>query len=206
MGPVLVPGLDDAGRSGYTGAVRLLRLAAAAAVLSACAMGSGRVETLSSAPSFRAKVLAIAKPRGGGAKGVELARALGKRLQAGGIRAPSLEEADSVLAGSALGLDIASDPRVLAEIRRATEADGIVFLTLDPSWRSLDVSVLDASTGDVVLRATARPSGEAFESADEAAAAAAEALSGLAPERHRAAAAAREQTDELPIPDVGGGD
>ncbi len=182
-------------------------LAAAAAVLSACAMmGSGRVETMSQAPSFRAKVLTIAQTRGGGAKGVELSRALVKRLRSGGIRASSLEEADSVLAGSALGLDATADPRVLAEIRRATEADGIVFLSLDPAWRTLDISVLDASTGDVVLRAAARPSGKAFESPDEAAAAAAEALSALAPERHRAAAAAREKTDELPLPDVGGGD
>lgn len=186
--------------------MRLFPLAAAAALASACALGSGRVETTSQAPSFRAKVLAIAQTRGGGAKGVQLARALVKRLSAGGIRAVALEDSDSVLAGTALGLDIASNPRVLAEIRRATEADGVVFVTLDPDWRSLDVSVLDAVTGDVVLRATGRPSGDAFESPDEAAASAAEALSELAPERRRAAAAARETTDELPLPDVGGGD
>lgn len=184
--------------------MRLAWLAAAAAALSACAFGSDRVETLSQAPSFRAKVLAIAATRGAGAKGVELSRALARRLQAGGIRAAALEESDSVLAGSALGLDAASDPRVLAEIRRATGADGIVFMSLDPNWRTLDVSVLDAETGDVVLRAAARPSGEAFESADDAAAAAAEALSGLAPERRKAAAAARGRTDEIPVPDVGG--
>lgn len=199
-------GLDVRGASGYTGAVRLLPLAAAALV-SACALGSGRVETHAMAPSFRAKVLAIAPARAGGAaKGEELVRALIKRLDAGGIRAASLEDADSVLAGSALGLDAAADPRVLAEIRRATEADGVVFLSMDPAWRSLDVSVLDAVTGDAVLRATARPGGEAFESPEEAAAAAAEALSGLAAERHRAAAAARETGDEIPLPDVGGGD
>jgi hypothetical protein len=190
----------------YTGPVRSALLAAAAAALSACALGSGRVETTSQAPSFRAKVLAIAAARGAGPKGAALGRALAARLQAGGIRAAALEESDSVLAGAALGLDVASDPRVLAEIRRATEADGIVFLSLDPNWRTLDVSVLDAETGDVVLRATARPAGDAFESPDEAAAAAAEALSALAPERHRAAAAAREKTDELALPDVGGGD
>ncbi|HXS99937.1 MAG TPA: hypothetical protein VN915_04640 [Elusimicrobiota bacterium] len=192
--------------------MRLLPLAAAtiaslSTLLSACALGSDRVETHAMAPSFRAKTLAIAPPRGASAaKGEELVHALAKRLGAGGIRAPALEEADSVLAGSALGLDAAADPRVMAEIRRATEADGVVFLSLDPSWRSLDVSVLDAVTGDAVLRATARPSGEAFESPDEAAAAAAEALSGLAPERRRAAAAASEKTDEIPLPDVGGGD
>jgi hypothetical protein len=186
--------------------VRLLPLAAAA-LASACALGSDRVETHALAPSFRAKVLAIAPARAGGAaKGEELVHSLVKRLSSGGIRAASLEESDSVLAGSALGLDAAADPRVLAEIRRATEADGVVFLSVDPSWRSLDVSVLDAVTGDAVLRATARPRGEAFASPEEAAGAAAEALAGLAPEKHRAAAAAREQTDELPIPDVGGGD
>jgi hypothetical protein len=174
--------------------------------LSACALGTGRVEILSQAPSFRAKVLAIAATRGAGPKGVELSRALARRLEAGGIRTAALEESDSVLAGSALGLDVASDPRVLAEIRRATGADGIVFLTLDPNWRALDVSVLDAVTGDAVLRATARPSGEAFETAEDAAAAAAEALSGLAPERRKAAAAALNKSDEIPVPDVGGGD
>jgi hypothetical protein len=186
--------------------VRLAWLAAAAAALSACSFGSGRVETLAHAPSFRAKVLAIAAARGAGPKGVELARALSRRLQAGGIRAPALEESDSVLAGSALALDIAADPQVLAEVRRATGADGIVFLSLDPNWRTLDVSVLDAATGDVVLRATARPSGEAFESADAAASAAAEALSSLAPQRAQAAAAASKQADELEVPDVRGGD
>lgn len=179
---------------------------AAAAALSACALGSGRVETTSQAPSFKAKVLAIAAARGAGPRGAELARDLSRRLQAGGIRAPALEESDSVLAGSALSLEIAADPRVLAEIRRATEADGVVFLSLDPNWRTLEVSVLDSVTGDLVLRATARPSGEAFESADAAAAAAAEALSGLAAERHKAAAAAREKTDELEVPDVKGSD
>jgi len=180
---------------------------AAAALVTACALGSGRVETHAMAPSFRAKTLAIAPARGGGpAKGEELVHALSQRLRAGGIRAASLEEADSVLAGSALGLDAAADPRVMAEIRRATEADGVVFLSVDPAWRSLDISVLDAVTGDAVLRATARPNGDAFESPEEAASAAAEALSGLAAEKHRAAAAATEKTDEIPLPDVGGGD
>ena len=188
----------------YNACVRTAWLAVTAAALSACALGSGRVETTSQAPSFKAKVLAIAATRGAGPKGVEIARDLSRRLQAGGIRAPALEESDSVLAGSALSLEIASDPRVLAEIRRATEADGIVFLSLDPNWRTLEVSVVDSVTGDLVLRATARPAGEAFETADDAAAAAAEALSGLAVERHKAAAAARQKTDELDVPDVKG--
>jgi hypothetical protein len=192
-------GLDGARRSRYTGPVRLAGIAVAAA-LSACALGSDRVETMSQAPSFHAKVLAIAAVRGAGAKGVPLARALARRLQAGGIRAVALEESDSVLAGSALTLDVAADPRVLAEIRRATDADGIVFLSLDPNWRSLDVSVLSTSTGDAVLRATARPRGDAFETPEAAAEAAAEALSSLSLERAKAAAAAREDTDDLPVP------
>ncbi len=184
--------------------MRLAWLTLAAAALSACAAGSGRVETQSQAPSFRAKVLAIAATRGAGPKGVEARPgALSRRLQEGGIRATALEESDSVLAGSALGLDVAADPRLLAEIRRATDADGIVFATLDPGWRTLEVSVLDAVTGDVVLRATARPSGTAFDSPEEAAAEAAEALSGLAPERHKAAAAAVHKSDEIPVPDGG---
>ena len=169
---------------------------AAAALLSACSFGSGKIETLSRAPSFRAKVLAIAATRGAGPKGVELARALARRLEAGGVKASALEESDSLLAGAALGLEIGGDPRVLDEVRRATGADGIVFLTLDPNWRTLDVSVLDAATGDVVLRATARPSGEAFESIDGAAAAAAAALSRLALEP-------RHKDDEISAPDGG---
>ena len=179
---------------------------AAAAALSGCSLGAGRIQTQSRVPSFRAKTLALAAIRGAGPKGVELARALARRLEAGGVKAAALEDSDSVLAGAALGLDMGADPRVLDEVRRATGADGIVFMTLDPNWRTLDVSVLDAATGEVVLRATARPSGKIFESADEAASAAAEALAPLAAERHKAAAAPREKPGEIPVPDVGGGD
>lgn len=174
------------------------------AVLSsaACAAGSGRVETHSQAPSFRARGLAIAAARGARGKGPELARALSARLEAGGLRAAALEESDSVLAGSALGLDVASNPRVLAEIRSATGADAVVFLSLDPAWKALDVAVLDLATGEPVLRAAARPRGDAFATADEVAAAAAEALSGLSPERAKAAAAARADggISEIPVP------
>jgi hypothetical protein len=170
--------------------------------LSACAAGSGRVETSSRAPSFRARTLAIAAARDGRGKSVDLARELTRRLEAGGFRAAALEDSDSVLAGSALGLDMASDPRVLAEVRRATGADAIVFLTLDPGWRSLDVAVLDLATGEPVLRAAARPRGESFASPDEAAEAAAEALASLSPDRARASAAARagDGADEIPVP------
>lgn len=180
--------------------MRILRAALAAAVLGACAPGSGRVVTTARAPSFRAKVLAIAPVRGAGPLRLSLPRALAARLRAGGMRAVDLEESDSVLAGSALGLDVAADPRVLAEIRRATDADAVVFLSADPSWRSLEVQALALSTGEPVLRATARPKGVSFGSADEAAAAAAEALSGLAAERERARSAATEDADEIPVP------
>ena len=179
------------------------RLCAALVVfLSACAAGTGRVNTASSAPSFRAKSVAVASVRGGRSKGVDVARALASRLERGGMRSAALEESDSVLAGSALGLEIASDPRVLAEVRRATGADAIVFLTLDPGWRSLDVSALDLATGDPVLRATVRPKGDAFQTPDEVAAAAAEALSGLSPghKRQLSAGATGDALDEIPVP------
>lgn len=184
--------------------MRAWGVVAAAALAAACAFGgSGRVETLSQAPSFRAGTLAVAQVRGARGKSLEISRDLARRLQAGGMRAAPLEDADSVLAGSALALDVAASASVLAEIRRATGADGVVFLTLDPAWKSLDVSVLDARTGDSVLRAAAHPAGEAFESAEDVSASAAEALSALAPQRARAAAAARESSDgsdEIPVP------
>jgi hypothetical protein len=179
---------------------------AAAVMLAACALGSGKVQTLSRAPSFHAKVLAIAPTRGAGPKGVEIGRALVRRLLAGGVKASSLEDSDSVLAGAAIGLDVGADQRMLDEVRGATGADGLVFLTLDSKWTALDVAVLDAATGEVVLHATARPNGKVFESPDAAASAAAEALAPLAAERHKAAAAAREKAGEIPVPDVGGGD
>lgn len=174
--------------------------AALLAALGACTLSPARVETLSQAPSFHAKVLAVAAVRGAGPKGDGLAKALARRLTDGGVRAVSLESADSVLAGSVVGLEAAGDPRVLAEIRRATDADGVVFVTVTPDWSALDVSVLDANTGDGVLRATARARGDAFDSADEAASAAAQALAGLAPEKAKAAAAATDSSDELPVP------
>ncbi|MFI5347219.1 MAG: hypothetical protein ACHQ51_12670 [Elusimicrobiota bacterium] len=170
-------------------------------VIAACAPGSSRVSTASSSPSFRAKTVAVASVRGGRNKGVDVARALAARLESDGIHAAALEESDSVLAGSALGMDIASDPRVLAEVRRATGADAIAFLTLAPGWRSLEIVALDLATGEPVLRSTARPKGAAFETADEVAAAAAGALSFMAPRRARAAAApSGDALDEIPVP------
>lgn len=162
---------------------------------------SGRVETMSKVPTFRAKVLAIAEARGGGGgKGLALSREAARRLQAGGVRAFVLQESDSLLAGSALGLSLRSDPRVLADIRRTTGAEAVVFLTLDPNWHSLEIAVLEAATGVAVLRATAHAHGEKFSSPEEAGADAAEALSYLAPERQKAAAAAMESSDDLSTP------
>ncbi len=193
-------GLDVAAHPGYTGIVRIFVLPAAAAALCACAIGSGRVETLSQAPLFRARALAIAPARGTGPLRARLPRALAARLKAGGVHAVDLENSDSVLAGSALGLETASDTRVLDEIRRATEADAVVFLTAAPNWSAIDVQVVSAATGDSVLRAVVRPRGEAFESVDEAASGAAEALALLALERERAKSAAVESSDEIPLP------
>jgi hypothetical protein len=180
--------------------VRDFLIPALAAVLCACAMASGRVETMSQAPSFRVKTVAIAPARGTGPIRAKLARALTARLQAGGLHAVDLESSDSVLAGSALGLDVASDPRVLAEIRRATEADAVVFLTADPAWATIDVQVISVATGDSVLRAVARPRGPAFETVDEAATASAEAVSALAGDREKVKAASTDPMDEIPVP------
>lgn len=171
-----------------------------AALLGACAMGSGRVETMSQAPSFRVKTVAVAPAKGTGPIRARLARALVARLNGGGLRAVDLESSDSVVAGSALGVDVASDPRVLAEIRRATEADAVVFLTADPLWASIDVQVISVATGDSVLRAVARPGGPAFTTVDEAAAASAEAVSALAGDRERVKAASSDPMDEIPVP------
>jgi hypothetical protein len=172
------------------------------ALLCACAALSGgdRIEVLAKAPSFRARALAIATTRGARGHGAEFSSALAARLREGGIRATALEDSDSVLAGAALGLDVAANPRVLAEIRRATGADGVVFATFDPEWRTLDVAVLDATSGDPVLRATARPRGASFASAGEAASAAARALTALSRDPARAAAAADDRYGDLPMP------
>jgi hypothetical protein len=162
---------------------------------------SERNDTLSNSPSFRARTVAIAATRGSRGKGVEISRALVSRLEALGLTASSLEESDSVLAGSALGLEAAMSPRLLDEIRRATGADAIVFLSLDPSWRALEIQALDARTGDAVLRSVANPRGDAFANTSEIADAAARALASLAAER-RAPKAHRpdDPTDEIPLP------
>jgi hypothetical protein len=180
--------------------VRTLAFLVAVSLSSACAGSSARVTTQSQAPSFRVRTLAVAAPRGAKGKDADLSRALVRRLEEGGFHAAALEDSDSVLAGSALGLDIASNPRVLAEVRSATGADAIVFLTLDPGWRVLDVAVLNLANGEPILRATARPRGAVFQTAEEAASAAAEVLSALSPDKARAAAAAGAEMDEIPVP------
>lgn len=169
-------------------------------LLAGCGTGDRR-EELSRAPSFRARTIAVAATRGARGKGVEVSRALVARLEGLGLKASALEESDSVLAGSAIGLEAARNPRLLDEIRRATGADAVVFLSLDPSWRSLEVSALDARSGDAVLRSAAHPRGDAFADAAEVAEAAARALSPLASER-RAPRATRSDVpaDELPLP------
>ncbi len=146
--------------------------------------------------------MAVAATRGSRGKGVEISRLLVKRLESEGLSASALEDSDSVLAGSALGLEAAMNPRLLDEIRRATGADAVVFLSLDPTWRTLDISALDARTGDAVLRSVAHPRGDAFASSAEIATAAARALSSLAAERRTPKATHPDDptTDDIPLP------
>jgi len=143
----------------------------------------------------------IAASKGARGKGVEISRELLRRLASAGLSASSLEESDSVLAGSALEIESARSPRLLAEIRRATGADAIVFLSLDPAWRALEISVLDARTGDAVLRSAAHPRDEAFVDAPEIAEAAARILAALGAERRvPRASRADAPMDEIPLP------
>jgi hypothetical protein len=169
-------------------------------LLAGCGLGDRR-EELSRAPSFRARTVAVAATRGARGKGMEISRELVARLEGLGLNASALEESDSVLAGSAIGLEAARNPRLLDEIRRATGADAVVFLSLDPSWRSLEVSALDARSGDAVLRSAAHPRGDAFAGAAEIAEAASRALSPLATERRAPRATGTDApVDELPLP------
>jgi hypothetical protein len=176
------------------------RLLPAVLLLAACAPAA-RNDVLSNSPSFRAKTMAVAATRGSRGKGGEISSELVKRLGASGIAASALEESDSVLAGAAVGLD-SMNPRMLDEIRRATGADAVVFLSLEPDWSKLEIAAVDARTGDAVHRSTAKPRGAAFADAAEIAAAAARALAPLAAE-HRAPRATRPDeppVGELPLP------
>ena len=146
--------------------------------------------------------MALAATRGARGKAVDISRELTARLAAQGLPASALEESDSVLAGAAVELEAAANPRLLAEIRRATGADAVVFLSLDPFWRTLDISALDARTGDAVMRVAARPRGDAFATPAEIAAAAARALAPLAAERRAPKASRPDEPplDEIPLP------
>jgi len=177
------------------------RLLLPALLLAGCSSAE-RNEALSNSPSFRARTVTVAAPRGARGKGVEISRALVKRLEDLGLAASALEESDSVLAGSAVGLEAARNPRLLDEIRRATGADAVVFLSLDPRWSALEISALDARTGDAVLRSVAHPRGEAFAGAPEIADAAAGALSPLAAGRRKTRASRPDEppVDEIPLP------
>lgn len=177
------------------------RLAAAALLLAACSSPE-REGALSRAPSFRARTAAVAATRGAKGKGVEISRALVRRLEDLGLAASALEESDSVLAGAAVGLEAAMNPRLLDEIRRATGADAVVFLSLDPAWKTLEISALDARTGDAVLRSAAHARGDSFSGASEIAEAAARALAPLASERRapRASRPDEPATGDLPLP------
>ena len=180
-----------------------MRLVATALLLlaAACSPVSGRFEVMSRAPSFRVKSAAIAAVRGGRGKSAEIARLLASRLSQAGIRAEALDESDSVLAGSALGLETALNPRLLAEIRDATGADAVIFVSLDPDWRSLDASALDCRTGEPVLRASGRPRGEAFSGPAEAAEVAARALDSLsAGPRRPDPTRVDDGLEEIPVP------
>ena len=145
--------------------------------------------------------MAVAATLGSRGKSAEISRELVKRLGAFGITASSLEESDSVLAGSAVGLD-SMNPRLLDEIRRATGADAVVFLSLDSGWNALEVSAVDARTGDAAHRSVARARGGAFTGPAAIAEAAARELAPLGAER-RAPRSTRPDEPllgELPLP------
>jgi len=170
-------------------------IAAAAAALAGCAALPPKLVILSRSRAFRAQAVAVAALTGDDARDPEVSRALARAAEGAGLRASSLEEADAVLAGAAISLDTVSDPRTLAQIRRSTGADAVVLLSFDPGLASAQLSVLDAQTGDAVLRATIKPRGAALSGYDEAAQAAGSALSALT---GRPAAAAR--LDDIPVP------
>ncbi len=156
--------------------------------------------TYSRAPSFRARTLAVAGLRGAQGTSGEMIRLLISQLEPSGIRCVDLKSSDSVLAGAALNLQAAVDPHLLAEVRRATEAEGLVFLNLDSSGRFIEVIVLDLRTGEPVLKAEGRPRGKAFATVEESAAIAAEALGVLSQNRRKATVRASDSTDEIPVP------
>ena len=171
-----------------------------AVALGACALQRSRVETISRTRGARVKVFAIATVAGEGPLRAQLPRKLIERLSAGGARAVDLTEADSVVAGSVLGLETASNPRVLEEIRRVTGGEVVVFLAAAPDWQMIDVQVVRTSSGDSILHAAVRPRGMTFVTSDEAASAVALALAPISPDSARLNGAALTDIDEIPEP------
>jgi hypothetical protein len=166
----------------------------------ACAGVTSRVEKITQAASFHPSRVAIAAAHDARGKGVEMSRVLAQRLQSTGLQAVVLEESDSVVAGALLGVDVAADPHLIAEIRRATEADGIVFMNLEPNWQSMDIVVLNAMNGELVLRAKVKPQGDTFSSVEDVVAAAAKSLSGLTGRKVKAIKKESSDIDEIPMP------
>lgn len=176
-----------------------MRAAALTLLLAGCAPGGGgRVEVLSRAPSTSITRLAVAGVSGSEElRGADLARELAGAL-AGRFEAVAAGDADTVMSSTELGLSGAS-PGALAELRRATGAEGVVFGSLGPRASFLELAVLDARSGDVLLRVRVRPAaGERFVSFRAAAAAGADALAPLS--RRRRARPSAPEEDELPPP------
>lgn len=170
-----------------------------ALLLAGCAgAGGAKVEVLARAPSPRLSRLAVAGVTGAeDLRGAERARELAAALD-GRFDAMAAGDADTVMSSTELGLQGAS-PGALAELRRATGAEGVVFASLGPRSAWLELAVLDATSGDLLLRVRARPaSGGSFPSFRAAAAAGAQALAPLA-RRTRSKPSAPED-DELPPP------
>jgi hypothetical protein len=181
----------------YNGGVRAA--AALLAVLaSACAPQGGRVEMISRAPSPPLTRLAVAGVTGSELlQGGELARTLAAALSTR-FEAVSAGDADTVMSTTELGLSGAS-PAALAELRRATGADGVVFGALGPSASWLELTVLDARGGDVLLRVRVKPaSGGSFPTFKSAAEAGAAALAPLS--RRRRNAPSMPEDEDLPPP------
>ncbi len=174
--------------------VAILLLSAA---LAACSSGGGS-KSLSQGPRKAVSRMVVASVSGPGEYGGEsAARALAEALSAGRFEAVAAADADTVVSGAELGLSGAS-PATLAELRRATEAQAVVFGTFAPKGDSLDLTVLDARSGDVLGRVRVKSDGAAFTSMREAARAAAAALAPLAKGRRGKATA--PELDELPPP------
>lgn len=169
-----------------------------AVLLAACAAGGSRVETLARAPFVPISKLAVASVTGTeDLRGSDLVRALASALN-GRFDAVAASEADTVMSSTELGLAGAS-PGALAELRRATGAEGVVFGSLGPKAAYIELAVLDARSGDVLLRVRARPSaGSSFASYSAAAAAGAEALAPLS--RRRRSKPSAPDEEELPPP------